>query len=148
MAQTMKIRKGDTVAGHQRQGPRQARAASSRRCPKHGRVLVENVNIDQAAPAPAPDPELEPHGRPADHPGRRSSRSRRRCRSSNVMVVCPTCKQPTRVGTRDEDGQGQDVRVRVCKNADCGQEIDKSWRRTETYTPRFKERYETRSGRR
>ncbi len=43
---------------------------------------------------------------------------------SNVMVVCPTCKRPTRVGMHSEDGQGRAVKVRVCKRADCGQEID------------------------
>ena len=34
---------------------------------------------------------------------------------SNVMLVCPTCKEPTRVGVkRDEDGAH-----RICKNKDC-----------------------------
>ncbi len=34
---------------------------------------------------------------------------------SNVMLVCPTCKETTRVGIkRDEDGAH-----RVCKNKDC-----------------------------
>ena len=44
---------------------------------------------------------------------------------SNVMLVCPTCKRATRVGTRREGVKGETVRVRVCKRADCGQEIDK-----------------------
>ena len=39
---------------------------------------------------------------------------------SNVMLVCPTCNKPTRVGhTIREDG----VKVRVCKH--CQQIIDK-----------------------
>jgi large subunit ribosomal protein L24 len=38
---------------------------------------------------------------------------------SNVMLVCPNCSQPTRVGRRREDG----VRTRVCKS--CGKDIDK-----------------------
>ncbi len=34
---------------------------------------------------------------------------------SNVMLVCPTCKETTRVGIkRDDDGAH-----RVCKNPDC-----------------------------
>ncbi|HEC22659.1 MAG TPA: 50S ribosomal protein L24, partial [Chloroflexi bacterium] len=37
---------------------------------------------------------------------------------SNVMLVCPQCDQPTRVGIRREDG----VRIRVCKK--CGEDID------------------------
>src|SRR5688572_13698939 len=34
---------------------------------------------------------------------------------SNVMLICPNCKQPTRVGvTRDDDGKN----VRYCKKCD------------------------------
>jgi len=36
---------------------------------------------------------------------------------ANVMLVCPKCNEPTRVGFRMEDG----TRVRVCKN--CGEDI-------------------------
>ena len=42
------------------------------------------------------------------------------------MVVCPACKQPTRVGTVVKTVKDKTVRVRVCKRADCGQEIDKT----------------------
>lgn len=39
---------------------------------------------------------------------------------SNVMLVCPRCGSPTRVGRRRlEDGR----RVRVCKK--CGEDIDR-----------------------
>ena len=39
---------------------------------------------------------------------------------SNVMLICPECKQPTRVNhRRDENGR----KVRVCKK--CGKDIDK-----------------------
>jgi large subunit ribosomal protein L24 len=38
---------------------------------------------------------------------------------SNVMLVCPSCSQPTRVGRKREGG----VRVRVCKK--CSNDIDK-----------------------
>jgi large subunit ribosomal protein L24 len=37
---------------------------------------------------------------------------------SNVMLVCPKCSEPTRVGRKREGG----VRVRVCKK--CGNDID------------------------
>jgi large subunit ribosomal protein L24 len=37
---------------------------------------------------------------------------------SNVMLVCPKCDQPTRVGVRRDEGR----RVRVCKK--CGEDID------------------------
>jgi large subunit ribosomal protein L24 len=44
---------------------------------------------------------------------------------SNVMVVCPTCKNATRVGIEEKTIKGELVRIRVCKREGCGQEIDK-----------------------
>jgi large subunit ribosomal protein L24 len=38
---------------------------------------------------------------------------------SNVMLICPTCTQPTRTGRRREGNS----RIRVCKK--CGKDIDK-----------------------
>ena len=38
--------------------------------------------------------------------------------SSNVMVVCPSCEKPTKVGHEVKDGK----KVRVCKK--CGQTLD------------------------
>jgi large subunit ribosomal protein L24 len=43
----------------------------------------------------------------------------------NVMLVCPVCKRPTRVGIKERESHGETVKVRVCKRADCGQEIDR-----------------------
>ncbi len=37
---------------------------------------------------------------------------------SNVMLLCPSCSQPTRIGRKREDG----TRIRVCKK--CGNDID------------------------
>jgi large subunit ribosomal protein L24 len=40
---------------------------------------------------------------------------------SNVMLICPHCGEPTRIGQRrDESGQA----VRVCRRDGCGQAID------------------------
>jgi large subunit ribosomal protein L24 len=44
---------------------------------------------------------------------------------ANVMLVCPTCNRPTRIGMTTKEVKGREVHVRVCKRADCGQEIDK-----------------------
>jgi large subunit ribosomal protein L24 len=44
---------------------------------------------------------------------------------SNVMVVCPVCKRPTRVGTRFKEAKGGTIRVRVCKREGCGEEVDR-----------------------
>ena len=38
---------------------------------------------------------------------------------SNVMLICPSCSQPTRISRRREDG----TRIRSCKK--CGNDIDK-----------------------
>jgi large subunit ribosomal protein L24 len=43
---------------------------------------------------------------------------------SNVMVVCPTCGKPSRVGTIEKTVKDNTVRVRVCKK--CGEEIDRT----------------------
>jgi large subunit ribosomal protein L24 len=43
---------------------------------------------------------------------------------SKVMVVCPTCRRPTRIGTVVKEIKGEQVKLRVCKRADCGEEID------------------------
>ncbi len=37
---------------------------------------------------------------------------------SNVMVVCPNCDEPSRMGIRREDK----LRIRVCKK--CGEDVD------------------------
>ena len=41
------------------------------------------------------------------------------------MVVCPTCKLPTRVGYKDAEAKGEMHKIRVCKRDGCGQEIDR-----------------------
>lgn len=41
---------------------------------------------------------------------------------SNLMVVCPQCNRPTRVGYRREAGKPA---VRVCKQEGCGEPIDR-----------------------
>lgn len=40
---------------------------------------------------------------------------------SNVMLVCPSCGQPTRLGHQRRDKEGK--RVRICKK--CGANVDK-----------------------
>jgi large subunit ribosomal protein L24 len=44
---------------------------------------------------------------------------------SNVMLVCPVCNRPTRVGTLIREARGDKRRIRVCRRDDCRQEIDK-----------------------
>jgi large subunit ribosomal protein L24 len=42
---------------------------------------------------------------------------------SNVMLVCPGCNRPTRIGHKTHQEGGKAVRQRVCKR--CGDTLDK-----------------------
>ena len=124
MAQTLKVRKGDTVQvmkGKDR--GKQGRVIEAD--PKHGRVLVENINMIIRHQRPRPIQNSSRMGGPSIIPGGIIEKSAP-LPVSNVMIVCPTCKKPTRVGTVLKTVKDKTVRVRVCKHADCGQEIDKS----------------------
>ena len=119
----MKVRKGDLVhilTGKDR--GKQGRVIDA--LPKEQRVIVENINVVKRHTRPRPianssrmgAQQMTPGGvieKPAPLP------------VGNVMVVCPTCNRPTRIGTVVKDVKGGTVRVRVCKRADCGQEIDR-----------------------
>jgi large subunit ribosomal protein L24 len=123
VSQTMKIKKGDTVqilSGKDR--GKQGRVIDSR--PKENKVVVENLNLVKRHTKPRPiqnasrmgGAQITPGGiveKPAPLP------------VANVMVVCPVCNRPTRIGTHVKEIKGETVRVRVCKRADCGQEIDR-----------------------
>ena len=121
--QTMRVRKGDLVhilSGRDRGKQGHVIIAY----PKEGKVVVENVNLVKRHTKPRPvqntsrisGTTMTPGGvieRPAPLPVGR------------VMLVCPVCKRPTRVGVKDKESHGAQVKVRVCKRADCGQEIDR-----------------------
>ena len=90
--------------------------------PSERRVIVENLNVAKRHTKPRPirdssrmgGAQIVPGGildKPAPVP------------VSNVMVVCPTCGNPTRVGIAVREAKGQTVRVRVCKREGCGQEL-------------------------
>ena len=44
--------------------------------------------------------------------------------ASNVNIVCPKCGKPTRVGHKFVQVGDKNVKVRVCKKANCGAQID------------------------
>jgi large subunit ribosomal protein L24 len=124
MATTLKLRKGDTVqmlAGKDR--GKQGRIIDAR--PRDGKVIVENLNIVTKHQKPRPMRDASRMGGTQIAPGGRVDRPSA-VSASNVMLVCPTCKLPTRVGYRVEEGKGGgQMKVRVCKREGCGQEIDK-----------------------
>jgi large subunit ribosomal protein L24 len=121
VSQTMKIKKGDVVhilTGKDR--GRQGHVIDAR--PADRKVVVENINIAKRHTKPRPIQRANRMGGvqmteggiieiPVPIP------------VGNVMLVCPTCKLPTRVGTVVKQVGGRTVRVRVCKRAGCGQEI-------------------------
>jgi large subunit ribosomal protein L24 len=122
MAATMKIKKGDLVqvlAGKDR--GKQGRVVESR--PRERRVIVENLNLAKRHTKPRPVRDSTRMGGATIIPGGIIEKPMP-LDVSNVMLVCPTCKQPTRVGSKVKDVKGESVRVRVCKRDGCGEEID------------------------
>ena len=119
----LKVRKGDLVqmlTGKDR--GKQGRIIESR--PHERRVIVENLNVVKRHTRPQPMKESSRMGGTQMTPGGVISKASA-VPISNVMLVCPTCNRPTRIGMTTKEVKGREVRVRVCKRADCLQEIDK-----------------------
>jgi large subunit ribosomal protein L24 len=120
----MRIKKGDTVqmlSGKDR--GKQGRVVAAR--PIDRKVTVENLNQVKRHTKPRPIRDASRMGGTQMLPGGIIERPAA-VDISNVMLVCPTCKKPTRVGIKEKELKGGEiVRVRVCKRADCGQEIDR-----------------------
>ena len=120
---SMRIRKGDTVhvlAGKDR--GKQGRVLEAR--PDEKRVLVENLNMVKRHSKPKPIKNPSRMGGAQFTPGGVIDLAAP-VPISNVMLVCPTCKLPTRVGFRFKELKGEQVKVRVCKRDGCGQDIDR-----------------------
>lgn len=77
-----------------------------------GRVVVERLNMMKKHTKP--NPKKNPQGGVIEREAPIDA--------SNVMLVCPACGQPTRVGYRLLEGGGK---VRKCRRAGCGRDIDK-----------------------
>ena len=125
MATTMKIRKGDLVqvlSGKDR--GKQGRIIEAH--PDERRVIVENLNIVKKHRRPRPMKDPSRMGQTQIIPGGVVDIAAP-LPVSKVMLVCPACNRPTRVGyeLREDKAGGKPVKVRVCKRADCGGEIDR-----------------------
>jgi large subunit ribosomal protein L24 len=123
MSATMKIRKGDLVhvlSGKDR--GKQGRVIDA--LPRERRVIVENLNVVKRHTKPKPVKNSSRMGGPSIIPGGVIDKPAP-LPVANVMLVCPVCARPTRVGTVVKEAKGEQHRVRVCRRADCGQEIDK-----------------------
>jgi large subunit ribosomal protein L24 len=75
--------------------------------PERDRLVVERVNMVKKHQRPT---NKQPQGGILEVEGA--------IHVSNVMLLCPNCSEPTRVGRRREDG----ARIRVCKQ--CENDID------------------------
>ena len=121
---SMRVRRGDLVqilAGKDR--GKQGRILEAR--PRDGRVLVENLNLMTRHTRPKPLRDANRMGGVQMTPGGRIEQAAA-VDVSNVMLVCPVCKLPTRVGMKVKEVKGgETIRVRVCKRDGCGQEVDR-----------------------
>jgi large subunit ribosomal protein L24 len=120
----MKVKKGDLVqvlSGKDR--GKQGRVIDA--LPRERRVIVENLNVVKRHTRPKPMKNASRMGGAQVTPGGVIEKAAP-LPVGNVRVVCPVCKRPTRIGmTVKESKGGEKARVRRCKRADCGQEIDK-----------------------
>jgi large subunit ribosomal protein L24 len=123
MAQPLKVRKGDLVqiiSGKDR--GKQGRIIEAR--PRERRVIVENLNIVKKHRRPRAMRDSSRMGQPQIQPGGVFDVAAP-VPVANVMVVCPTCNRATRVGYELREQKGRQVKVRVCKRADCGEVLDR-----------------------
>jgi large subunit ribosomal protein L24 len=118
----VKVRKGDLVqmlSGKDR--GKQGRVIDAQ--PRSQRVMVENLNVAKRHSKPRPIRDANRMGGTQMTPGGIIDMPTL-VPVGNVMLVCPTCKLPTRIGYRTKEVKGETVKVRVCKRDGCGQEID------------------------
>ena len=128
----LKIKKGDTVeviSGKDKaaSGQTPKRGVVLAAYPKENKILVQGVNIiikhqkERTARTASP----ENPGQPQTIPGERLEREAPLF-VSKVMLVCPNCQLPTRVGYAFKEGTEKLSRrkYRVCKHPECGKAID------------------------
>ncbi len=119
---SMKVKKGDVVqmlAGKDR--GKQGRVLDAR--PADRQVIVENLNVARRHTKPRPLRDSSRMGGTQMSPGGMIDKPMA-VPVGNVMVVCPTCKLPSRIGYAFREFKGKTLKVRVCKRDGCGQEID------------------------
>jgi large subunit ribosomal protein L24 len=123
MTTKMKIKKGDLVqilSGKDR--GKQGRVIEAR--PSERRVIVENLNVVKRHMKPRPIKNPSRMGQSQIQPGGVIDKAAP-LPVDKVMVVCPVCNRPTRVGMVIKDVKDKHQAVRVCRRDDCRQEIDR-----------------------
>jgi large subunit ribosomal protein L24 len=119
----MRVKKGDLIqilSGKDR--GKQGRVIEAR--PSERRVVVENLNIVKRHTRPRPMANASRMGGTQFTPGGIVEKPAA-LPVSRVMLVCPVCNRPTRVGIDVREEKGGTRKVRVCKRVDCGQDIDR-----------------------
>ena len=123
MSAKLKLKKGDLVqilSGKDR--GKRGRILEAR--PARGTVIIENLNVARRHTKPRPIRDASRMGGQQIVPGGIIDKPMP-LDVSNVMLVCPTCQNATRIGMAHREIKGETVRVRVCKRDGCGQEIDR-----------------------
>jgi large subunit ribosomal protein L24 len=123
MTMSMKVKKGDLVqilSGKDR--GKQGRVIQAD--PGARKVIVENLNLVKRHTKPKPIKDSSRMGGQQIAPGGVIEKAAPLA-ASKVMVICPMCRRPTRVGTIFKEIKGERVKIRVCRRADCGEEIDR-----------------------
>lgn len=127
----LKIKKGDTVeviSGKDKsasgQPPKRGEVLAA--YPKENKVLVKDVNkiIKHQKEKPLNRPGSNA-AQPQSIPGGRIEKETP-IFAAKVMLVCPSCQRPTRVGYAFKEGTEKLSRrkYRVCKHSDCAKPID------------------------
>ena len=120
----MKIKKGDLVqmlSGKDR--GKQGRILEAQ--PAHERVIVENLNMMKRHTKPRPIRNANNNMGGSQMTEGGIIERATAVPVSNVMIVCPGCKLPTRIGYKTKETKtGETIKVRVCKRAGCGEELD------------------------
>ena len=124
MTHAMKIRKGDTVhilAGKDR--GKEGRVLDAR--PRDGKVLVENLNLVKKHTRPRPLADASRMGGQQMSEGGRHHREAGADAGVTRDARLPDLQAPDAHRHRTPRGPNEGIRkVRVCKRADCGQDID------------------------
>jgi large subunit ribosomal protein L24 len=102
----MRIHKGDTVKVMSGKD-KGVTSVVMRAVPESRKIVVEKVGVVKKAQRPT-----------RDNPSGGIMSIEKPIHVSTVMLVCPKCSEPTRVGIKVADGK----KVRVCKK--CGKDID------------------------
>ena len=121
---TLRVKKGDLVqmlTGKDR--GKQGRIVDAR--PRDGKVIVENMNVAKRHTKPQPVRDSSRMGGGGGMTPGGIIEMPVAVPVDNVMVVCPTCGLPTRVGYAFRELKGETIKVRVCKREGCRQELDR-----------------------